>query len=117
MPTLETMQVADPQYEDIWKSAIKEYEKDTKVALPSRTANTNSLDDVLRLMEEQQKQFAEFRKRGQVGVVVKGVLSLVESFAEVAGESVKLVSLGIICIYQFVDILTVRYTHRQRQFS
>ena len=43
MPTLKTLQVANPQYKDIWKAAIKEYEKDTKVTLPSKTANTNSL--------------------------------------------------------------------------
>ena len=116
MPTLEPLQVADPQYEDIWKDAIKQYEKDIKAALPSKTANSNSLDDVVRLVEEQQKQFAKFRKKGQAGVVVKGVLSLVESFSEVAGESVKLVSLGITCSYEFVDMLTVRYIHRQGQF-
>ena len=92
MPTLETLPVADPQHEDIWNDAIKEYEKTTKVALPSKTANADSLDDVLRLVEEQQKQFAEFRNKGQVGAVVKVVLSLVESFAGVAGEGVGVVS-------------------------
>ena len=116
MPTLETLLVADPQYEDIWKDAIKQYEKDIKAALPSKTANANSLDDVARLVEEQQKQFAKFRKKGQVAAVVKVVLTLVESFSEVAGESVKLVSLGIVCRDEFVDMLTVRYIHRQRLF-
>ena len=96
MPTLETLPVADPQYEDIWKDAIKEYEKDTKVALPSKAAKANSLDDVLHLVEEHQNQFAEFRNKWQVGAVVKVVLNLVELFAEVAGEGVKLVSLGIV---------------------
>ena len=117
MPTLETLQVADSQYEDIWRDAIDKYEKVTKVALPSTTTIANSLDDVVCLIEEQQEQFSEFRKKGQVGAVVKVVLGLVESFAEVAGEGVKLVSLGIVCICELIDMLTVRNIHRQRQFS
>src|SRR6266481_305631 len=115
MSTLETTQVADPQYKDIWKATIKEYEKDTKVTLPSKMANTNSLGDVLCLVEEQQKQFTEFRNKGQVGAMVKVVLSLIELFSKVAGEGVKLVSLGIVCIYEFVYMLMVRYIHQQWQ--
>ena len=115
MPTLKTFQVADSHYEDIWRDAIDKYRKDTRVALPSKTTSANSLDDVVGLIEEQQDQFAEFRNKGQVGAMVKVVLGLVESFAEVAGEGVKLVSLGIICVYDFVDMLTVRHIHRQRQ--
>ena len=49
MPTPETVQVIDPQYEDIWSAAIQEYEKNTKVALP---AKLNSMDDVHHLVEE-----------------------------------------------------------------
>jgi len=99
MPTLETLQVADSQYEDIWKAAIEEYERNTKVTLPStKTANPNTLNDVLHLVERQQKQFAEFRQIGQVGPLVKDVVSVLESFAEVAGQGVSAVSLGIVCI-------------------
>ena len=89
MTTLETARVAYPQYEDIWKDAIQEYEKNTKVALP---ANLDSLDDVLRLVEEQQKKFSEFRNKRQLGPIVKDVLRVVESFAEVVGAGVGVVS-------------------------
>ena len=89
MPTLETVQATDPQYESIWSAAIQEYERNTKVALP---ANINSLDDVLHLVEEQQNQFAQFRNKRQLRPMVKDVLSVVESFAEVVGAGVSVVS-------------------------
>ena len=87
MPTLDA-EASDPQYHDIWKAAIREYEKTTKVALP---ANLDSVDDVLYLVEEQQKQFAEFRNKKQLRPMVKDVLSMVESFTEVVGAGVGVV--------------------------
>ena len=89
MPTPETVQTIDPQYEDIWRAAIQEYEKNTKVPLP---ANLDSIDDVLRLVEEQQNQFAQFRSKRQLSPLVKDVLSVVESFADVVGTGVGIVS-------------------------
>ena len=104
MPTLETLQVPDSQYQDIWKAALVEYERHTKVALPSiQIANPNTLSDVLHMVEGQQKQFSEFRHKGQVGALVKDVVSVIESFAEVSGEGVSVVSFGIVCI---INLLT-----------
>jgi len=70
----------------------EEFQKHTKAALPYNAANTNSLDDTLHLVEEQERQFSEFRNKGQVRAVVKDVLNLVESFAAVTGEGVGVVS-------------------------
>ena len=50
MPTLETVQVADPQSKDVWSAAIQEYQGNTRVPLP---ADLDSFDDVLRLIKEQ----------------------------------------------------------------
>ena len=89
MPTPETVQATDPQYEDIWRAAIQEYEKNTNVTLP---ANLDSINDVLHLVEEQQNQFAQFRNKRQLCPIVKDVLSVVESFADVVGTGVGIVS-------------------------
>ena len=89
MPTPETVQTIDPRYEDIWRAAIQEYEKNTNVTLP---ANLDSIDDVLHLVEEQQNQFAQFRSKRQLSPIVKDVLSVVESFADVVGTGVGIVS-------------------------
>ena len=61
MATFESVQATDPQYEDVWSAAIQEYERNTKVPLP---ANLDSLDDVLHLVEEKQKQFLSFVANG-----------------------------------------------------
>ena len=89
MPTPETVQVTDPQCEEIWRAAIQEYEKNTKVTLP---ANLDSIDDVLHLVEAQQNQFAEFRSKRQLSPILKDVLRVVESFADVVGTGVGIVS-------------------------
>ena len=112
MLTLETVQAVDSKYESIWSAAIQEYEKNTKVPLP---ANLDSLD-VLRFVEGQQNQFAEFRNKAQLRPIVKDVLSVVESFADIVGTGVGIVSCGIVRIYEFADMLVVRHTHPQRQF-
>jgi len=94
------MLVADPQHElqAMWNAAIKEYEKTTKVPLPSNTADGFSRDHVLHLIEEEQKKFTEFRSKRQMGPVVKNVLGLVESFAEVAGAGISVVRSGMLFI-------------------
>ena len=96
LSTLETVPVADRQceLEAIWNAAIKEYEKVTKVPLPSKTPSAISRDGLLHLVEEEQKKFAEFRSKGQLWPVVKVVLGLVDSLAEVAGAGVSVVSIG-----------------------
>ena len=101
MPSpLGTLPVADPQYEleAMWYAAVKEYEKTTKVPLPSNTAEGISRDDVLLLIEGEQQRFTEFRSQWRMGPVVKIVLGLVESFAEVAGAGVSVVRSGILFI-------------------
>ena len=110
MPTFETVQAVDSQYESIWSAAIQEYEKNTKVTLP---ANLDSLD-VLRFVEGQQNQFAEFRNKAQLRPIVKDVLGVVESFADIVGTGVGIVSCGIVRIYEFADMLVVRHTRPQR---
>ena len=96
--TLGTFPVADPQYVDIWHAAIKEYEKATQVPLPSNTAHAISRKDALQLIEDEQKQFAEFRSKGHVGPVVDTIFGMVESLAQAAGEGISVVSLGIVCM-------------------
>ena len=113
MPIPDTVQATDPQYQDIWRAAIQEYEQNTKVVLPG---NLNSIDDVRPLVEQHQNQFADFRNKMQLGPIVKDVLSGVGSFADVVGTGVGIVSGGIVCIYEFADRSVVRYTHPQRQF-
>ena len=110
MPTLETVQATDPQYQDIWRNAIQEYEKNTKVALP---ANLDSIDDVLDLIKEQENQVSEFRNITQLRPMVNDVLNGVESFADVVGLGVSIVSRGILGIYQLADMSVVRYSHPQ----
>ena len=89
MATLESVQLTDTQYEDIWSATIQEYERNTKVPLP---ANLNSLDNVLHLVEEQQKQFAQFCNKRQLRPIVKDILSVIESFTDVVGAGVGVVS-------------------------
>ena len=89
MPTPDTVQATDPQYQDIWLAAIQEYQRNTKVALP---ANFDSIDDVPHLVEQHQNQFARFRNKTQLGPIVKDVLSVVGSFADVVGTGVGIVS-------------------------
>ena len=89
MPTLDTVQATDHQYQGIWRAAIQEYEKNTKVALPP---NLDCIDDVLHLVEQRQNQFAGFRNKTQLGPIVKDVLSRVGSFADMVGTGVDIVS-------------------------
>ena len=97
--------MADPQYElgKMWNVTIKEYEKATKVPLPSNAHDAISRDDVLHVVEEEQKQFTQFCIKGQVGRMVNTVLGLVESLARMAGEGLSMVSFGFVCI---VNLLT-----------
>ena len=71
--------------------------------MPSNIADGFSRDHVLHLIEEGQKEFAEFRSKRQMGPVVKIVLGLVEMFAEVAGAGVSVVHSRILFI---MDSLT-----------
>ena len=89
MPTPDVVQGTDPQYQEIWRAAIREYERNTKLALP---ANLDSIDDVTHLVEQHQNQFARFRNQTQLGPIVKDVLRCVGSFADVVGTGIGIVS-------------------------
>jgi len=68
MPTLETLQVADSQYEDIWKAALEEYERHTKIALPStKTANLNTLTMYSNWLKGSRNSSLNFVTKGRWG--------------------------------------------------
>jgi hypothetical protein len=83
--------MADPQYTEIWNAAVERYKKDAETAF--NLTQVDSREAVLKLIQDQQSEFTEFRKRSEaIGTVVKPVLELVEQFADAPGEGAVVVS-------------------------
>lgn len=79
----------DPPFEDIWRTAIREYEKNANVALP---ANLNSVDDALCLVDEKLEEFSEFSNQRRLRPNVTDVLRVVDLFSGAVEARVGVVS-------------------------
>ncbi|TFY52102.1 hypothetical protein EVG20_g10704, partial [Dentipellis fragilis] len=85
--------MADAQFAEIWSDAIKRYEADTgkkKITTASDALKgVVSADSLLDLMDSEQREFKQYRSKGdRIRSVVKPILVVVERFAAVAGEGV-----------------------------
>lgn len=86
--------MADSHYDEIWKSALKRYEQDTKTAIQTHISDTDTPNDPLQKIKD---DFAQFREKGKrLRDKMKPVLCLVGLFAEMTGEAVGTVSLGLV---------------------
>ncbi|TFY72970.1 hypothetical protein EVG20_g53 [Dentipellis fragilis] len=85
----------DNQFPEIWKASIKQYEADTKNNLMHASrglADITSADELLGIIDDKQKNFMEYRKRGaKIKGALKPVLDIVGPLADAAGEGVALV--------------------------
>ncbi|TFY70482.1 hypothetical protein EVG20_g2514 [Dentipellis fragilis] len=89
--------MADNQLSKIWKAAIEQYEANTKINLKAASeshifANISSPDELLKAIDDKQKNFVEYRKRGaKIKGALKPVLDVVGLLAGAAGEGVAIV--------------------------
>ncbi|TFY56712.1 hypothetical protein EVG20_g8826 [Dentipellis fragilis] len=85
----------DNQFPEIWKASIKQYEADTKNNLTHASRGLSdiaSADELLKAIDDKQKNFVEYRKRGaKIKGALKSVLDIVGPLASAAGDGVALV--------------------------
>ncbi|KAA1474458.1 hypothetical protein DENSPDRAFT_331040 [Dentipellis sp. KUC8613] len=84
----------DDQFPEIWNASIRQYEADTKNKLTHAfrgLGNIKSADELLRIIDDKQKNFVEYQKRGaRIKGALKSVLDIVGPLASTAGEGVAL---------------------------
>ncbi|TFY58838.1 hypothetical protein EVG20_g8001, partial [Dentipellis fragilis] len=89
--------MADDQLSEIWKAAIEQYEADTENDLKAASespkfANISSVDELLTAIDDKQKAFGQYRKRGaKIKGALEPVLDVVGMLADAAGEGVAVV--------------------------
>ena len=86
--------MVDPQCAELWRSALKRYEQDTKTAIQVHISDTDTPND---LLQKVHGDFSQFREKGKrLRDKMKPVLRLVGLFAEMTGEAVGTVSIGLV---------------------
>ena len=86
--------MAKSQYDEIWEDALKRYEKYTKTAIQVHISDDDTPNGLLQKLKGDFAQFTDKGKR--LRNKMKPVLCLVGLFAELTGEAVGTVSLGLV---------------------
>ncbi|KAA1474470.1 hypothetical protein DENSPDRAFT_852311 [Dentipellis sp. KUC8613] len=103
--------MADDPLSEIWKAAMKQYEEETKNNLKTASASRNSAnfssaEELLKAIDDKQKKFVEYRKRGaKIKGALGPVLDVVGTLASAAGEGVAVVFLPAKAIFVAVKLL------------
>ncbi|TFY65174.1 hypothetical protein EVG20_g5695 [Dentipellis fragilis] len=90
-------QMADDSLSEIWKAAIKQYEEETKNNLKAISespdfVNISSADELLKAIDDKQKDFKQYRERGErIKGALKPILDIAGALAGAAGEGVAVV--------------------------
>ncbi|TFY61174.1 hypothetical protein EVG20_g7156 [Dentipellis fragilis] len=84
--------MADPTFSEIWKPAIERYEADTKIKVAEAFrdfANITSVEKLLETIDDEQRKFKKYEKRGkEMREALKPVLDVVSLSSDVAGDAV-----------------------------
>ncbi|KAA1474464.1 hypothetical protein DENSPDRAFT_882823 [Dentipellis sp. KUC8613] len=106
--------MANNQLSEIWRAAIEQYEADTENDLKAASesfANISSVDGLLKAIDDKQKAFRHYRKRGaKIKGALEPVLDVVGMLADVAGEGVSVVFPPGKAVFVVVKLL-VEATH------